>query len=75
MSEADYTGSGEESPLSDDSDSIDKAVDKLVNIRARRTRKRDTSTAFSPVKDDDRKKACDHQSLDQETERTLNKLV
>ena len=71
MSEADYRGSGEGIPLSDNSDSIDTAVDKLVNIRARQTRKRDTSTAFSPVKDD-RKKACDHQSLDQETERTIN---
>ena len=32
MSEADYTGSEEESPFSYDSDSIDKDIDKLINI-------------------------------------------
>ena len=75
MSEADYTGSEEESPLSYDSDNIDKNMDELINI-TRRTRKRNTSTAFSPVKEDDRKKACDHTpSLDHDTERTLNRLI
>ena len=59
MSEADYTGSEEESPLIYDSNNIDKDMDELINI-TRRTRKRDTSTAFSPVKEDDQKKACDH---------------
>lgn len=74
MSEADYTGSEEESPLSYDSDNIDKDMDELITI-TRRTRKRDTSTAFSPVKEDDRK-ACDHTpSLDHDTERTLNSLI
>ena len=75
MSEADHTGSEEESPLSYDSDNIDKDMDELITI-TRRTRKRDTSTAFSPVKEDDRKKACDHTpSLDHDTERTLNRLI
>ena len=73
MSEADYMGSEEESPFSYDSNSIEKDIE-LINISHQpsaisRTRKHDTLTAFSPVKEDDRKKACNHTpSLDHDTE-------
>ena len=68
---ADCVGSEEESSFSDDQGDFEefhKDVAELVTI-PRRRRKRDTSMAFSPVKEDDRKKSRDHQSLDHDTER------
>ena len=67
----DCVRSEEDSSFSDDqgdSEDFDKDMAELITI-SRRRRKRDTSIAFSPAKEDDRKKSRDHQSLDHDTER------
>ena len=51
--------SGEESSSSNDDEEIDRDLADLITL-SRRGRKRDTAMAFSPVKEDDRKKSRDH---------------